>query len=205
MRIVHHHDRAVFLGGLHQAGQRPDVAIHREHAIGDQQLSPRLPVQLGQFPFGRRRIFVRKDVDLRAREPAAVDDAGVIQFVGDDVIFGSQHRRHGARVGREPGLKHHARFYVLETGDALLKLHVQRHGSRNRAHRSRPHAVAPGGVQRRFPQLRVCGQPQIVVGGEVDHVLAIEARFGGALRFQNAQPLIRSGPLPAFQLLRQIS
>jgi hypothetical protein len=44
MRIVHHHDGAMLLGRLHKAGQRPDIAIHREYAIRDQQLAARLAI-----------------------------------------------------------------------------------------------------------------------------------------------------------------
>ena len=38
VRVVHHHDGAVLLRELAQRGQRADVAVHGEHAVGDQQL-----------------------------------------------------------------------------------------------------------------------------------------------------------------------
>src|SRR5260370_42664461 len=38
--VVDHHDRAVSLRDFDQGGQRRDVAIHREHAVGNEQLSP---------------------------------------------------------------------------------------------------------------------------------------------------------------------
>ena len=38
MRVVHHHDGAVFLGQRSQLVHRADVAIHREDAVGDHQL-----------------------------------------------------------------------------------------------------------------------------------------------------------------------
>jgi glycine C-acetyltransferase len=37
--VVDHHDRAVFLRGRAQPRQRPDVAVHAEDAVGDQQLA----------------------------------------------------------------------------------------------------------------------------------------------------------------------
>ena len=60
-------------------------------------------------------VFMREDVDLRFREPAAVDDAGVIQFVGNDVVFGREDRGDGAGIGGEAGLEHDAGFDVLES------------------------------------------------------------------------------------------
>ena len=66
MRVVDHHDGAVFLGGLAQAGQRADVAIHREDAVGDQQLPSRLVLHAGELLFGVGDVFVTEDENLRA-------------------------------------------------------------------------------------------------------------------------------------------
>ena len=41
MRIVDHHDAAEFLGERAQLRQRAEVAVHAEHAVGDQQLALR--------------------------------------------------------------------------------------------------------------------------------------------------------------------
>ena len=60
MRIVHHHDGAVPLGRFDQSGQRPDVAIHRKHAIGDQQLAPWLTVKFCQYGSRGGGILMRK-------------------------------------------------------------------------------------------------------------------------------------------------
>ena len=43
MRVVHHHDAAGFLGELAQPRQRPEVAVHAEDAVGDEQLALRRP------------------------------------------------------------------------------------------------------------------------------------------------------------------
>jgi hypothetical protein len=118
--IVDHHDGAVALSDLDQRGQRSDVAVHREHAVGDQQFVAARAVQ-ALHDFRRLgRVLVRKDVNLGSRQPAAVDDAGVIQRVGDDVILRPQNRRNRPRVRREAGLKHHARFGMLERRDPPL-------------------------------------------------------------------------------------
>ena len=39
VRVVNHHDAAVFFRQLDQLRQRRDVALHREDAVGDEQLA----------------------------------------------------------------------------------------------------------------------------------------------------------------------
>ena len=204
MRVVHHHDGAVLFGGLHQPGQRPDVAIHRENAVGNQQFSAGHRVQFGQNPLRRRHVFVRENVDLGPGEPAAIDDAGMVQLVGNDMVVRSEDRRNRARVGGKAGLKHHASFHVLEGRDALFQLQVQLHGAGNSAHRARTHAILAHRFERRLAQARMRGQPQVIVGGEVDDVLAIEARFSGAFRFQHAQALVTAFAFPLFNLIVEV-
>src|SRR5208282_3639209 len=65
VRVVDHHDCAVFLSRLAQPGQRADVAVHREHAVGDQQLFPRVILHAGELLFGVGDIFVAEDENLR--------------------------------------------------------------------------------------------------------------------------------------------
>ena len=89
---------------------------------------------------------MREDVDFRLGEAAAVDDAGVVQFVGNDVVFRPQNGSHRAGVGREAGLEHHRGLHVLEAGDALLQLHVHRHGAGDGAYRARTDTVLAGGL-----------------------------------------------------------
>ena len=88
VRIVHHHDAAEFLGEVAQRRQRAEVAVHAEHAVGDEQLALRRRQLRDDAPRGGD-VLVRKHLDRRAAQTAAVDDAGVIQLVGDDdVVFG---------------------------------------------------------------------------------------------------------------------
>ena len=65
-----------------------------------------------QILSGVRDVAVAEYVDFRAREAAAVDDAGVVQLVGDDVVLGAENRRDGSGVGGESGLEDHARFHM---------------------------------------------------------------------------------------------
>ena len=90
-----------FSATSHKPGQRADVAIHREHAVGDQQFLAGLVLHAGELLFGVGDIFVAKDQNLCPRQPRPIDDRGVIQRIGDDEILFAQHRRHRARIRRE--------------------------------------------------------------------------------------------------------
>ena len=57
------------------------------------------------------------------------------------------------------------------------------------------------GFDGRLAQLGMRGQPQVIVGGQVDDLPAVEARFRGALRFQDAQPLVGALVAPLLQLI----
>ena len=88
VRIVHHHDAPELFGQRAQLGHHPDIAVHAEDTVGDEQLALVRRQLLQDFARGGR-ILVRKHFDRRPAQTAAVDDARVIQLVGDDdVIFG---------------------------------------------------------------------------------------------------------------------
>ena len=67
MRVVDHHDGAVFFGDVAQAGQRADIAVHGEDAVGDQQLLAGLILNAGQLLFGVGDVFVAEDQNLCLR------------------------------------------------------------------------------------------------------------------------------------------
>ena len=183
MRVVHHHDGAVLFGRFHQAGQRADVAVHGEHAVGDQQLAAGHGIQFGQNLLRRGHVLVREDVDLGPRQAAAVDDAGVVQLVGDDVVF----RRRGSprrcrRWRRIPIGTPRRPPTFLNAAMRSSSSHVHAHGAGDGAHRARTRRrISRTASMRRLAQLGMRGQPEIIVGGEVDDLLcrrsAIPRRF----------------------------
>ncbi len=120
------------------------------------------------------------------------------------MVFGGQNGGDRAGIRGEAGLKDHAGFHVLESGDALFEGHVQRHSARNRADRARAGAVFPHGVDGRFAQFGVGGQAQVIVGGEVDYLFAVETGLGRAFRFQDVQALEGAFPAPGLELIVQV-
>ena len=77
---------------------------------------------------------------------------------------------------------------------------MQTHGAGYGAHRARSHAEPANGLDGRLAQLGMRGQAQVVVGSEVDDQLAIEARFGRAFRFEDAQALVGAFGAPLLDL-----
>ena len=163
MRIVDHHDRAVLFGGSAQLRHRAEVAFHREDAVGDEQLALRRR-QVPEDLAGGVHVLVWKHLDPCAAETAAVDDARVVQLVGNNDVFFRQHRGDGAGVGREPALKDDDGFDVLEGGEPALEFHVHLHRAGDRADGAGPDAVLADGVERGLLQLRVRRQAEVVVG-----------------------------------------
>jgi len=75
MRIIDHHDRAVLVGQIAELIDRADVSVHREDAVGNDELMARLILNLLKQLFGMANILVAEDFDLGAGEARAVDDA----------------------------------------------------------------------------------------------------------------------------------
>ena len=191
MRIVDHHDRAVFFGERRQLGDAAEIAVHREHAVGDQDLLLGGGQLLDDLA-SRVDVLVREHLDRRLAQPRAVDDAGVIQLVGNDHVLFGEDGGHGAGIGREAALEHHHGFDVLEFREPLFELHVHGHGSRDGANRAGADAVVLDGVERGLHQLRMRRETEIVVRREIDDRLVVEGRVGFRLAFEDAEPAIKA-------------
>jgi len=86
MRIIHHHQGIMLIRQLtdgRQIGQRP---IHGKDAVGGNQAKTR---RLGVAQLGLEvgHVVVAIAIALGFAKADAVDDAGVIQFIGDDRIL----------------------------------------------------------------------------------------------------------------------
>ena len=167
--------------------QRANVAVHGKDAVGDDQLVAGLVLDRFELLFGVGCVFVAEDFDLRARQACAVDDAGMVQFVGDDEVFFAQQCRDRTGIGGESRLEDHAGFDVLEARDLLFELHVNLHSAGDGAHRARADAVLLRRFQRGFAQFGMGGQSEVVVGCEVDDLLAVEGAHGRLLIIEHAQ------------------
>ncbi len=94
-----------------------------------------------------------------------------------------------------PDWKVKRRLDVLELGQAGLELLVEGHRAGDGANRARPGTQGLGREDRRLPQLRMGGQPQVVVRREGDDLLAVDPAAGRLLALHHPQaPVQALGP-----------
>jgi hypothetical protein len=186
MRIVHHHDRAVLFGGGGKFADRPEIPVHAEDAVGDQQLLLSGGQILHDLP-RRIDVAVRKNLDGRAAQARAVDDARVIQLVRDDHVVSSKNRRYGACVGGESALEYHHGFRLFERGQTLFQLHVDGHGAGDGSNRPGARTEPLDGLDGFLPKPGMGRQAEIIVRRKVDYCAAVEARFRLLALFENAE------------------
>ena len=67
VRVVHHHDAVVFFRQVAELRQRCDVAVHGEHAVGNQQLAPRPVCRLLQVALAIGQVLVLENLDRGLR------------------------------------------------------------------------------------------------------------------------------------------
>jgi hypothetical protein len=72
-------------------------------------------------------IAVVVDEGLSPREAAAVDDAGVVELVGEDRLASPGKRRYHAGIRQVAGAEQQRRLIPLEGGEAPLQLPVGLH------------------------------------------------------------------------------
>ena len=156
--VVDHHDGAVLVRDLDQRWKRCDVAVHREHAVGDQELVASRRLRLGEERVGRGRVLVREDLDLGPRQSGAVDDRGVIEGVGEDRVVPSHQSGDGAQVGQIAGGEEDGVGTALEAGQGCLQFLVETEAPGDEAGRPRPRPPAEGGITGGGRHLGVGGQ-----------------------------------------------
>ena len=123
VRVIHHHRGAVMAGQTAQFGQRDDVALHAEHAVHHNELA-RSRINFPKAVFQSGHVLVGEPHEFAQGKPAALDDAGVIVFVGQNVFASPHERTDDAQIDLETSAVKQHRFLVNEPGECLLQLEV---------------------------------------------------------------------------------
>ena len=102
--IVHHGESAELVREIADALKVCDVAVHREDAVGRDH-DAFAPVRLRGFQLRAQvvHVVVFVFVAFRLRKAHAVDDRGVIQFIGNDGIVRASDRLKEAAVRVKAG------------------------------------------------------------------------------------------------------
>ena len=147
----------------------PSVAIIRVWAPA---ASSRRALELVQ-------VAVRVAQPLRLAEPDPVDDRRVVERVGDDRVVGAEQRLEQPAVRVEAGAEEDRVLGAEELRQALLELLVQRLRPADEPHRGHPEPPPLERVARRLDHRRMVGEPEVVVGAEVEkaaHPLHLDVR-----------------------------
>ena len=153
---------------------------------------------------GGARVPVLEDLDLRARQPRAVDDRRMVETVRDDDVFLREDGGHGPGVGGEARLEHQRGLGVFERREPALQLQVCLHRPRDRANRAGTGAQPLRCLSRRAVQARMARQPQVVVRSEVDDVAAVEAGAGAGHPLQRARVLQQAVGIERRQFVHEV-
>jgi hypothetical protein len=168
--VIDHDQRVVGLGEVADAGQRSEVAVHREHAVGRDDPAP--SARCGLELYGEVvEVAVPVAVTRRLRQPYAVDDARVVELVGDDRVGVVGDRLEEAAVGVEARRVQDGRLRAEERGQATLELGVELGGAADEPYGGHPEAPLVEARVRCGDNRWVVGEPEVVVGAEVDDAL----------------------------------
>ncbi len=205
VRVINHHDAAVFFGEVAEGGQVGDVTVHGENTVGDEQFFAGPVFGFFEDAAAIGSVFVFENFDGGAREAAAVNDGGVVQRVGDDEIFFAEDGGHGAGVRGETGLEDDAGFDFFEGGDLLFEREVALHGAGDGAYGAGADAELAGGVDSGATKLRMRGEAEIIVGAEVDDFFAVEVGDGLLFAFENFEAVVEVGVFQVFESFVQVA
>ncbi len=123
--VIHHQAGAVFLGNLQHVRKRRYVTSHAENAVGH-HYSSRILRHFLQHSFQVFHIPVAETEHLAAAQHTAVHDAGMVVFVGDDIISFSYEGRDGPQIGLVARAERQGRLLADELRQLFFQLHVKR-------------------------------------------------------------------------------
>ena len=158
--------------------QRRDAAVHGEHAVGgDESRAAVLRVlemllQLGQVAIGVSQ-------PPRLAEPDAVDDAGVIERVGNDRVLFAEHGFEQPAIGVPARGIQDGVFGAEEARQRRLELLVHRLRTADEAHRGHAVTETVDCPVRGFANRRMAGKSQVIVSAQVDDVRVVGANLPG--------------------------
>ena len=206
VRVVDDHDRVVLARELDDLGELREVAFHREDAVGDDQLARVAWRGLESVP-ERTHVGVRiDDLRRRARQPDRVDEARVVQRVGEDHrrLVGEARNaglvRVPARDVRERGLgSGEIRERTLEREMRFERAADEADGCRSRAVALEPLDPGPH-------DLGITRETEVVVRGEDDHLAPpLHLDDGPLRRLEREEPLVRAGIAEPVELRAELA
>ena len=181
--VVDHDERVELVGQVADAPEVRNVAVHGKNAVrcNDDPLAARLArARELDAQVGHVAVFIA--VAVRLAQPHAVDDARVVQLVGDDGVVRAEQRFKEAAVGVEAGGIEDGVLHADKIGDPALKRLVDLLCAADEAHGRKAEAPLVIALFRRGDQARVVGKTEIVVGAHIHNAACgggVDAAFLG--------------------------
>ncbi len=179
MRLVDKQPDLVFFLDGQEPRQVGGVAVHAVDAFDhDQDVAVFLAVAREQM-VEMIQVVVAEFFDLRRRAVGARDDAVMREFVDEDRVALAAHqpgdRRH---IGEIAGDERQRAFHAKEFGDLRLERLVRGAFAADKPRGQRADAEAVDLALCFLADPRVIREPEIIVIGEADEVLALRLEFG---------------------------
>ena len=201
--LIDHDHSVVFVGQLVDFVERADVAVHREDTVGDDDAEA---VFLGSLELLLEvgHIGVGVAVALGFAEADTVDDGGVVEGIGDDGVLIGQEGFEDTAVGVEAGSIEDGVLGAEELGDFLLQFLVQVLAAADEADGG--HTVAAGvhTLLGGFDELGIVGEAEVVVGAEVEALLAFHHDFGALGALDDAFVFVQAGSFDVSQFFLEV-
>ncbi len=167
MRVVDHNHRIVLVGQLANGRQVGNRSIHGENSIGCDQSEPRSFCLL-KFAAEIVHGIVLVAQSLSFAQPDAIDDAGVVEFIGDDCIFGSEDRFKESAVGVPAGVVEDRIFLANELADLGLEVFMDRLRAADEADRSQSISPAVERIGGGLTNARMLRESEIVIRAKIE-------------------------------------
>ena len=149
------------------------IAVHGEHAVGDDQRVIVLGAVRDQ-QFARMRDVVVAEGEYRAaRKLRAGIEAGVRQFIEQHQPVAADQHRDDAGIGEIAGAEHDRRLGLLDAAEPAFEFGVKRVIAGDQARGAGASAVALERFHRRLLDGRMLAQVEIVVAGKRQQPAAV--------------------------------
>ena len=202
MRLVDHREGVVATRHLEEARQVEQVAVHREDAVRDDK-SAAVSATGGELAAEVVHVAVAVDEHVRAREPAAIDDRGVVQFVGKHGVALPDERGDCADVRHIARAVDERRLRPLERRKRALEPHMWRLRAGRETCAARPCAELVRGVRRRLDDARIARKIEIVVGRKDDELASVHDCRRTGRTLQRPAPARKPRRLPRVERVLQ--
>ena len=176
--LVHQQHAVVFLLQLDDARQVGDVAVHAEQAFGDDAGALVLAAVFLEHLLQSVAVVVLVGVAVGAGKAGALHQGVVGKAVIEDGVAVAEEEAQGGDVGGVAAHIGDAVLDAVEVGQGAFELAVGRTFAAHQAAGAGGAAEDPGGLGDGLGDLGVGIEVQIIVGGEVDVLLAIDHSGG---------------------------